>query len=201
MTSPAGLLAFTVFLFDEGIRPVFFAGVGVAIALVLLFVLTRVLRHYFSRRVERMETPFGMSPRDLDKLRASGRLSEEEVKAIRRTMGKQFLERSEAQEAARKMPSKAEVALQLAEMEMQARREGEEKPEEKAQEEPPKPAPKPVESAPVPEPPEPEGERLPERLVALADKSDFELEEMVQAGFLTEDDSERIRGARGGGDG
>ncbi len=206
MNPSAGALAFTTFLVHEDVQTLMIYAIAVAVAVILLFVVARVLRHYFSRRTERIELPFGISPSDLDKLRTSGQLTEEELKAVRRAMTKQYLERTEAQEAARKLPPKAEAALQLAEMEATARREKEAEAQQAPGQEPaapeqkqqPSPRTKAAEESTPPKAPASLEKSLPRRLAPLAAKSDFELEEMVQAGFLSEDDARLIRETRGG---
>lgn len=191
MTAPAAFPALGVFLGRDDVREVFFYGIAIAVAVVLLFLVTHLLRLYFTRRARRIELPFGIEPGDLDKLKRGGQLTDEELKAVRKAMSRRFLERTEEQEAAKHSPGKAEVILRLAEEEFLASRDrgGEASPREAEER---------MDSAETPAKPPPDRNRLPAHLLPLADRSPMELEEMHQAGFLSAEDFRLLRDAQGG---
>lgn len=153
-------------------------GVIITFLVIALFVLNRILRVSVGEKVKRTELPFGMSPTDLDKLKSSGTLTEEEMKQIRQAMGRRFIERARAEEEKKKIPANAELALRMAE--------GERAPD----------ATKSTHPVPASAPPERRPPPLPEHLQGMLRKTDLELEEMRLAGFLSDEDIALIRSQR-----
>lgn len=184
-------LAITVLTSDEDFFEMLIYGVAFVFVVLLLFVVNKVLKVGVGRRVRDQHTPFGMSADDLDRLKQSGGLSDEELKRVKSAMAKKFLERAKAEEAARNMPAKAEILLAAAEQEVLRGKE----PEPASAPPPTRPTltrpPAAKESIPPAGPPP-----LPEKLQPLAGRSDLELEELIMAGFLTEEEAREVRAAR-----
>ena len=107
MPTPFALLAQVSVLFsDEDFIEVFIWGVVFLFAIVLLFIINRVLRDQLGRYVRSQRTPFAVSPEDLERMKKAGQLTEEELKAIRQTVARKVVERAE-QEAATALQSGA----------------------------------------------------------------------------------------------
>jgi hypothetical protein len=160
-------------------------GIGFVFVIIGLFILNRVLRIGIGGRVKSQTTPFAMTPEDLDRLREEGQLTEEEMKKIRASMSRQFLQRVQEEEERKKKPAKADIALEV-ETSLA---------EETTAGSPTTPAKRPpLERAPAP-PPSP-ADKLPEHLRPMVDKSDLELEELRTAGFITPEEVQQVRRAR-----
>lgn len=180
-------------LLEKDYLEVFIYGVVFVFIIVLLFILNRFLRVGVGNKVKTQQTPFAMTREDLDRLKQSGALSEEEIKHIKDTMNRRFLERMKEEEEARRKPAKADVILTEAEKEIL----GGGKPTPAGDAAPPRPPiTRAAPAASAPPPPTVKRTELPENLQPFASLSDFEIDEMRQAGFLGEDDAQRIRKAR-----
>ena len=153
-------------------------GLGVFILVLALIIVKKVMRASAAAKVRNMGIPFGGDGLDLRQLGQEGKLTPEEVAAIRRAIGRQIAEREAALEAARKLPPVAEVALAGA-----------------IDPQPAPPAPRPAPPRPAPPAP-PAAEPVPAALRALVDKSDFELDQMVDAGFIDRATAEEVRAWR-----
>lgn len=185
-------LAVSVLTSDDDFFEMLIYGVAFVFVVLLLFVVNKVLKVGVGRRVRDQHTPFGMSAEDLDRLKQSGGLTDEELKRVKSAMAKKFLERAKAEEAARNQPAKAEILLAAAEAEVLRGKEPQTTPQNPPPVRPPLTRPAAVEE---PEPPA-EQPPLPEKLQPLAGKSDLELEELMMAGFLAEEEARQIRAAR-----
>jgi pyruvate/2-oxoglutarate dehydrogenase complex dihydrolipoamide acyltransferase (E2) component len=161
-------------LWEEFIELVLY-GLGVFILLLVLIIVKKVMRASAAAKVRNMGIPFGGDGLDLHRLGQEGKLTPEEVAAIRRAIGRQIAEREAALEAARKLPPVAEVALGGT-----------------VDQQPPPPAPRQAAPRPAPTAP-PAAEPVPPALRALVDKSDFELDQMVDAGFIDRATVEQAR--------
>lgn len=162
-----------------------------------LFVVSRLLRATAESRVKGQVTPFAMTPEDIDKLKAKGKLTEEELKKVREAMARKFLERAKEEEETRRKPVDAAVAL-AAEEERILR--GEAKDPAMPPSDEPEKRESPEDMMPEPEPDagrENPAEALPERLRLMLEKSGEELEELRAAGFLDEADLELIEKVKG----
>jgi hypothetical protein len=162
-----------VFFDNEDFLELLLYGGGILFALIVLVILAQVLKAGINARVRNTSTPFGMGIDDVNKLHKEGRLTDEEMKAVREAMARQLVERTRAEQAVKSLPSKAEVALKIA--------------EEQVASAPPaaKPAPRPADPpAAKPEPLDPAAARL----AALAGKTDYELEQLRESGFLSEEE-------------
>jgi len=188
-------------------------GIVIGVGIIALFILTLVLRTTIGSRIKNQGIPFGMSAEDIEKLKQKGNLTEEEVKKIRQAMGRKFIERSKEVEEASREPANAELMLKREEERLKAaglNREEQPVEEDSAsipeppdenhpKKEPLRPMPSPATETP---PVESEARQptaagsLPEHLAGMVDRSEMELEELHSAGFLTEEDLERIRQAR-----
>lgn len=168
---------------DADVRRLFIYA-GILLGLILLMIIVKiVMKVYTAGKVSGMRTPFGVSPEDLEKMRSEGRLTPEEARKVRAAMARQLLERQKAEEEARRLPPKAEVILSRAEAEL---REGRKPPpaEQEDREAPKEPPPTPAGNGGSPE----AGPDIPPRLRVHLDRSDVELEQLVEAGFLDRDD-------------
>lgn len=165
-----------------------FAGV------VAYFVIQRIVRAAVARRVRRAgtgapETSF----QDLSKLKAKGVLTEEEAKAVRAALARQFLD--EQKQRAAPPPAKDAKGFSaldalaseapLLEEQLRARRGAP----------PPSDAPPDAADPAKPEP-APDSDGLPERLERLAGADDVVLDELEGAGFLSAEDTALIRARR-----
>src|SRR5690606_23515737 len=123
-----------------------------------------------------------------------GQLTEEEMKLVREAMARQIVERTKAEQEKRALPASAATALALAEEKLVAKKLGAAEPGGVS----PKPAPAPA--APAPPAPEPEtvstAPQVADHLRPLLGKSDLELDELCEAGFVTREDIEAVRNAR-----
>jgi len=195
---------------EEGFVEVLIWGICILLLVVALFVAKKWLRARAESAARAREITFGMSTADLEGLKKAG-LSEEELKRIRQAMGRRFLERQLEEEKKRQLPPAAQAALARAEQEELAKKAGlaservEEMPRPAAR--PPLTPPLPVQPPPVFAAPKarpaapttkakPQPGSLPEELQRLLGRSDLEIDELVQAGFLSPEDARRVREAR-----
>ncbi len=187
---------------------------GICIILVLfLIILSRILRFSFGSKVKNTALPFAMTREDIERMKEEGEITDEEYKRIKETMSKRFIERVKAEEEARKRPGRADAVLKRAEDEVRAKSdlgiledEPEASPvgkEEKASS--PKSAPARAPLTRSPEPPQPEAvteepvkprSGLPSHLEPLLEKTDLELEDLRDVGFLSEEDMLLLRKAK-----
>lgn len=123
-----------------------------------------------------------MSPSDLDKMKERGDLTQEELVKIRQALARKMVERAEEEEREKaerdsfgtKAKSKAEFVVPR----------------------PPEPKVETPKSTPTPEPPRAATNDLPTHLISLVGRNEIELEEMVQAGFLSDEDYHRVLRAK-----
>lgn len=165
---------------------------AILLGLILLMIIIKiVMKVYTATRVGSMKTPFAVSPEDLDRMKGAGQLTPEEARKVRAAMARQILERQREEEEARRQPPKAEIILSRAEEELRAQRAAT---PGHAGPQPGTPGPSPEQSPPrEAPPPEAEGEEeeapaIPARLRPFLGRSDVELEQLVEAGFLRRED-------------
>lgn len=175
-------------LADQSFRETIIWGAIFIGLMVALFVLSKVLRFGIGSQVKGMTTPFGMSAADIEALKNKGGLSEEELKKIRAAMGRRFKERAKAEVEAKTKPANAAIMLQA--LEEKVVHQGAE--ELRRQEGIAPPVAPVVEFRPVVS-----GEIPPDRVVPPTEVgppvSDIELENMVNAGFITPEELAEIR--------
>ncbi|OPZ09165.1 MAG: hypothetical protein BWZ08_00640 [candidate division BRC1 bacterium ADurb.BinA292] len=70
---------------------------GVFVALVLLFIFWKIWRAVVSNRVRKIQTAAGMQFSDIDRMRKTGGITEEEYKRIRQAMARQTMQAMEEQ--------------------------------------------------------------------------------------------------------
>ncbi len=169
---------------DSRFQEVFIYGFIFIFVLLFLFIIAKVMKSGIGNKLKNMETPFAMTPRELDKLKSDAGLTAEEIKRIRQSMARQMVERMQEEDRKKKLAGQAEIALKTFEARIEA--EGIEK--VKQQEIPA--AGSPIAAAlqvPTPPPVAPRPALAP-HLEPLLSRSDVELEELAAAGFLTEID-------------
>lgn len=178
----AGLIA------DQRFTELFIYAFAFAFLIILLFIISRGLKLGIGSKVKGMDLPFGLGPEDMEKLKKSGQLTEEELKRVKQAMSRQIVERAKAEEAKRQLPEKAEIALQAAEAELVR-----EALKSKFQEPPDVPS-----SPPSPAEPAPSLLTAPlsPALESMRHKSDIEIDELMSAGFLSSEDAAALRRAR-----
>lgn len=161
---------------------------------ILLFICSKVLKSSIGRKLQNTTLPFAISPKEVEELKKRGALTDEEWKAVRAAQAKRLVERAKAEQRTREMPANAEVALAAAEAKLREKGAG-----EIARESPifvvgHGTATAPAKVASPPPVPAPHGDdEIPQHLTPLLAKSDMELQELVDAGFLPPADAERIR--------
>lgn len=178
-------------LVDERFVESIIYGIIVLIIIILLIIFANFFKKMMASRARNITTPFSMTPREMDKLKASGGLTDEELKRVRASMSKQMLERYREDENKKKLAGRAELALTSFEARVQA--EGVEKVKQEEFNAPPA---TPVESRPAKVaavPPAATTPPLPPNLQSLVGKSDVELEALLAAGFLTAEELAAVR--------
>lgn len=172
-------------------------GIGFLFVVIGMFIVLRVLKYQIGNKVKESPLPFGMSAADLEKIQKDGQLTDEELKAVRRTMARKIVARAMEEENARKGPKSAAAVAAAAEEKL--RHDGVEalrrEQEALAAGIPLKPGEKPRQPIPAELPTE-KLDKLPEHLKALLYKSEFELEELLSAGFLTPQQLALLRAER-----
>jgi len=166
-----------VFFSDAKFMEVLVWGGFFLFAIILLFLLAQFLKRGIASNIRSRTIPFAMTMQDVEKMRAAGQLSDEEAKVLKATMSKKIVERVQAEAEKRKMPPKAELALAG------------------AAEAPPPPAP--MQARPAAAAPAPAGPAVPDRIARFAAMPDFELDQMVDSGFLSAEDRALIARAKG----
>jgi hypothetical protein len=139
-------------------------GIGVLVALIALFGIKHWLAFTTARRIRESQTPFGMTRQDVDELKAKTGLTDEEAKAIRAAMSRRLVERTKAEQEAKQGPAKAEVALLAFEQQHVAQQANQLAPKVPSQ------------------PP------LPPHMQRFVGQSEVELEQLRDAGFLTQEE-------------
>ncbi len=156
------------------------------IAAVGLIVVSWYLKSLIASAVRKQRTPFGMDTTDITRMKDRGALTEEEAKAVRAAMSRQVLERTRAEEEARRKRFSPEVDLEEMKQAREASRPRLERmpppAAEPAQEQPPQPE----------SPPLPREDPLPEHLRPLRNRPLLELEEMCNAGLLSLEDMQLL---------
>lgn len=176
-----------------------------------LFVVSKLIKHQTTTRIRNQQTPFAMTTTDLEKMKASGQLTEEELKAIRRTMARNLMERTEEEE--RKRQEKPQLTADRPTLEDEVRRRSIATMRGRLQEDQDAPA-DPLaahrQDAARHDGPPPAAQRrrppavpqrdartaLPPHLVQHLERDDLELEQLKEAGFLATDELKLIRAAR-----
>ncbi|MBI1292417.1 hypothetical protein GC173_14455 [bacterium] len=168
---------------DAAFQDVLFWGVIFVILIIVLFLASRFFSWWIGSRVKDRSTVFGMDLGDVESLRKKGGISPEEEKAIRAAMSRRMLERVKEEDKIRNLPPKAAVVLGAidAETAKQMKAAGD-----------PGILPKPIAAV---APPVKE-DKLPPEFDLYLEASDMELENLLQAGFLSDSDVSRIRRAR-----
>lgn len=156
------------------------------IAAVGLVVVSWYLKSLIAAAVRKQRTPFGMDTTDITRMKDRGALTEEEAKAVRAAMSRQVLERTRAEEEARKKRFSPEVDLEEMKQAREASRPALERMPPTAAE---RPEGQPSEAKP---PPPPREDPLPEHLRPLRSRPLLELEEMCQAGLLSVEDMQLL---------
>lgn len=163
-------------------------GIFILGLVVVLLILSRFIKGSVERSARSQEIPFGMTTADVDKLRDDAGVTPEEMKAIRQAMARRIRERAELEMRAKAQGLKPEVLLVRLEEEVRVK--GAARVREQLGETPPVEIPNYT-------PPKPRGASLPKHLLPLLGKSDLELEDLQNAGFLSADDARLIREERG----
>ena len=161
-------------------------GIGFVFVLIGMFIVARLLKYQIGNKVKESPLPFGMSASDLEKIQKDGQLTDEEIKAVRRTMARKIVARAMEEEKARKGPSSAAAAIAAVEEKLRTQGvEGLRREEEQVATGVPAPIARKTDRQLPQEPAEPKLASLPEHLKVLLYKSEFELEELLSAGFIT----------------
>ena len=168
---------------DSRFQEVFVYGFVFIFVLLFLFIIAKVMKSGIGNKLKNMETPFAMTPRELDKLKSDAGLTEEEIKRIRQSMARQMVERMQEEDRKKKLAGQAEVALRTLEARIEA--EGIEKVK---QQEVPAAGPPGATALQLPTPPVAPRPALAPHLEPLLSRSEVELEELAAAGFLNETD-------------
>lgn len=168
---------------DSDIVEVFIWGIFIVIAVIVMFIVKRLIRQQIDTRIRNTHRPLGMDTSDLDTLKEKGDLSEEEWKAIRQTLARKIVERAQEEERLRaEKEGRSPLPVTRGTIEGLRRQ---------------TPA---AQSSPDTEQGEtPAAARkapLPDRLKVFAEGDDEELEKLLLAGFLTPDDVRQIRDSR-----
>ncbi len=171
---------------------------------VFVGIVAMIIRAYSKKSVSKHELDFGMLPSDLEKLKESGELSEEEYKEIRSRLNKRFVERLKQEQEIQKRPE-AEKYLQSAEKEvLQGQSQKESKTGAALDEEASEQNNTPMMAGRFQDLQKREKEieesEFPDRLRVHLKKSTMELEGLQQAGFLTADDLNLIEVEKERGD-
>ena len=177
-----------VFFSDADFMEVFIWGFIFVFIIIFLFILNRLLRLQIGSKVKRSQLPFGMSPADLDKLKETGQLTDEELKRIRHTLARKIVERAEEEE---RIKNQDPLAQQASTVGKELHKEEIERLRDLKVDLPEKPR---QERRIIPDNDPRTG--LPPHLQQLVSKNVMELEELEAAGFITSEDRERIRKAK-----
>lgn len=188
-------------------------GIVVAVLIIALFLVMKLIRRGVDTRIHHFDDQ-SLKMQDLKKLEGEGLLSAEEMKRVREAMARRFLEETKEKEERERL--KGVSALE--ELRLEAEKTGQPDPSEseppekeptRALEEqpapsrdslPPPPDSSPAQTTPSPVSPSPTAPSLPERLRSLAAKSEAELEDLLNAGFLEPQDYELILAHRKSGE-
>ncbi len=183
-------LAIGVFFSNNEFLELLLWGGGFFFVIILLFIFVPFFKARINANINSTQMTFGMDVKDIDRLKEKGFLDEEEMKKVRRAMAKNLVERTKAEQEKVKIPPSAAAALALAEQEALA---GKKETSAELATEPVAPVEVPADPAPEQAPPT---NSLPEKLTSFAAKSDFELEQLQEAGFLTPEEAALIQEAR-----
>jgi len=161
----------------EGDLVAILTGIGMVLALIFTVI------WYIVRR-KRGLGPGGMDSRarDLQSLERKAALTPEEKKKIREAMARQYLAEQQAKVEAAQMPKSVRdlrIEAEKLDLELERKRQEEEAKAPKVPATPPEPNP---------------ASQLPEHLRPLAGKSSQELEDLRNAGFVSDEDYELVRG-------
>ncbi|MCC6545778.1 hypothetical protein IT570_01320 [Candidatus Sumerlaeota bacterium] len=183
---------------DEQFTEFIVYGIVFFVLVVLLVFLSIFMKKVMASRARNITTPFGLSPREMENLKQSGGMTEDEIKRVRAAMAKQIVDRYREEENKMKMTGGADLALAAFEARVVAEGVEKLKKEEMGSGQPGPPpvaAPAPAtRQVPVPQE-QPMSPSIPSHLEHLLGRSEMELESLLAAGFLTVDDFALLRKA------
>lgn len=160
---------------------------GVLVVLAALFIFSRIAKRVADARVRRIDEA-GIGVEELQRMQKSGALTPDELKKVRAAMARQYLDREKELQSKSFGSGRPALEFLAAESErLEAELRNAPRPPSKAQPADTPPAP-PATAVDAPR----DGE-LAARLRPLENASDLELEELRNAGFLSDDDVESVR--------